>query len=118
MLNSFSNFCLWLCMTLLGFGDEYRKNKLARDAVLDAEGDAFKKLAPANKALVWFADGKLTQAKAARRKYWQNMDAKPWAKLYKELNLSDAELTRVMSSERKMPGYFQKRVREEMRKLS
>lgn len=117
MLNAFSNFCLWLCMSLLGFGNEYRKNKLSRDAVLTAESNAYGKLTAPNKALVWFADGKITQAKAARRKYWQNMDAKPWAKLYKELALCDAELTRVMSSERKMPGYFQKRVRAEMARL-
>jgi hypothetical protein len=93
------------------------KDKSERAEVLRAEEAAYAKLDLGSKVGVWFADGRITQAKAARRRYWKNMDHVPWAKLFKAQNYNEVELRKIMVHEWKMPGYFQKRIRAEMEQL-
>lgn len=117
LLNLFCTFCAHLLLRLCGLGAMIEQGRQERAAVLRAEEDAFSKLDTGSKVGLWFADGNITQAKAARRRYWKNMDHKPWAQLFKAQGYSEYELHREMVNHWKMPGYFQKRIRAEMEKL-
>ncbi len=68
------------------------------------------KLSSADQVLMLFSQMPLTQARAAKRRYWKNADAFVYAELYKQLGYSTEQAQTIMRVQERMPGYFQKKV--------
>jgi len=88
-----------------------------RKALYESERRAIDRLTFDDQALMWLADGRLTQAKAAKRRYWKNSDPKAFAKLYKKLGFTEDQLNYEMIVVERMPGYFRKNVRQALAKM-
>ncbi len=126
IIEMFGLVCLRIFGGLIGAvskaaGDEFTSATTAgteeRKALYQAEREAVSRLAPEDQALMWFADGKITQARAAKRKFWKESDAVAYAKLYAKLGYNEQELNYAMTVEERMPGYFRNKVRAALANL-
>jgi hypothetical protein len=79
----------------------------ALEIAIDA---AKQKLSPEDRFLLTMANAPLTQARAARRRFWKVMDPQPFADLYKVQNLTLTEVNKILEKEENAPGYFRKKV--------
>jgi hypothetical protein len=74
-----------------------------------AQSRTISRMHAADQILMFVSRLPLTQARAAKRRYWKAANPSDYAKIYKRLGYSriDAE---VNMRERNMPGYFRKKV--------
>lgn len=88
-----------------------------RKALHQSELEAISRLPSTARALLWFSDGHITQARAAKRKFWKVSDPMAYARLYAALNYSEEAVHHAMTVQERMPGYFRAKVRNALATL-
>lgn len=89
---------------------EVTAHKQELRALDESQAATVAKLSGADQVLMFFSKLPLTQAKAAKRRYWKNENPAAFAKLYRKLGYTAEEAESIMCDAERMPGYFRKKV--------
>ncbi len=121
VLHIWGNICAHIFCVLMGIGEdpkdgmtmlqEYRKILPEQQAVERAEVEAMLKLSKKDQALMFATEGYFTPARKAKRKFYKNLNPKPFAEFYRSLGLSVEAAEVRMQNREKFPGYFRAKVR-------
>ena len=104
------SFCMPKSALLQYLNTEVTANKAELRALDSMQAATISKMEAPDQILLFFSQLPLTQAKAAKRRYWKNANPSDYAKLYNKLGYSSEEAEKIMCEEEKMPGYFRKKV--------